>query len=142
MALSLDGGSERIRLGRLDAVGALVGVAMLYKYQAAVQLPLYALHLAWCARRQPSRVVAGAAALCAGLAAALLGAVGVMHVLGAWQSAWFWFRFNFAYIKEGLRPAELAARAAKRVSYVVLPAAFIWAMVSGRVAPMRASFPA
>jgi hypothetical protein len=101
-----------------------------------VQLPLYGLHLAWCARRQPSRVVAGGAALVAGLAAALLGAVGVMHAAGAWHSAWFWFRFNFAYIKEGLRPAELAARAAKRVSYGVLPAAFIW--VLGGAAALRA----
>jgi 4-amino-4-deoxy-L-arabinose transferase-like glycosyltransferase len=161
VALYLDGVTGRLRPGLLAAAGALVGVAMLYKYQAAVQLPLYALHLAWCARRRPSLVaeqnpgrvphlprgaaaaeppspnaIVGAVALGAGLAAALAGAVGVMHVAGAWQSAWFWFRFNFAYIKEGLRPAELAARAAKRVSYGVLPAAFIW--VLGGAAALRA----
>jgi hypothetical protein len=126
----------RIRLGPLAAAGALVGVAMLYKYQAAVQLPLYGLHLAWCARRRPLRLVAGWAALAAGLAAVLAAAVGVFKAAGGWEAAWFWFRFNFAYINQGMRPAELALRAARRVSYGVLPAAFIW--VLGVAAAARA----
>jgi 4-amino-4-deoxy-L-arabinose transferase-like glycosyltransferase len=126
----------RVRPGRLAAAGALVGVAMLYKYQAAVQLPLYALHLAWCARRRPARLVAGWAALAAGLAAVLAATVGIFRAVGGWEAAWFWFRFNFAYINQGLRPAELVARAARRVSYGVLPAAFIW--VLGLAAAARA----
>jgi len=111
---------------RLAAAGALVGLAMLYKYQAAVQLPLYALHLAWVHRRRPANIAAGWVALGAGLAAVLAAAVGLMRLGGAWSSAWFWFRFNFAYIKEGLNPAEVAARAAARVSYGVAPALFLW----------------
>ena len=38
---------------RPRGAGALVGVAMLYKYQAAVQLPLYAVHLAVVRRPAP-----------------------------------------------------------------------------------------
>ena len=126
----------RIRPGLLGAAGALVGVAMLYKYQAAVQLPLYALHHAWCARRRPLRLVAGWVALAAGVAAVLAATVGIFKAVGGWEAAWFWFRFNFAYINQGMRPAELALRAARRVSYGVVPAAFIW--VLGVAAAARA----
>jgi hypothetical protein len=125
------GGLRRAPLaeaGALAGVGALVGVAMLYKYQAAVQLPLYALHLAWWQRRRPRRLVAGLGALLAGWLAVLAGAAVLMLGRGALPAAWFWFRFNFAYIKQGFGPGELAARAAVRVSYGVAPALFLWVL--------------
>jgi 4-amino-4-deoxy-L-arabinose transferase-like glycosyltransferase len=116
----------RLRFFRLWVAGALVALAMLYKYQAAVQLPLYALHLAWVARRRPARLAAGWGALAAGVAVVLAAAVAILHLGGAWQGAWFWFRFNFAYIKQGFRPSEMVVRAALRISYGVLPAVFLW----------------
>jgi hypothetical protein len=128
VALYLGGASRRARAASLAGAGALVAVAMLYKYQAAVQLPLYALHLAWVERRRPARVVAGWAALAAGLAVVLAAAAAVMSATGAAASAWFWFRFNFAYIREGLQPSELVRRAVVRVSYGVVPALFIWVL--------------
>ncbi|HVZ88842.1 MAG TPA: hypothetical protein VHG72_17870 [Polyangia bacterium] len=131
VAVYLDAAAGRPRLSRLWTAGALVGLAMLFKYQAAVQLPLYALHLAWTERRRPGRVAAAWAALAGGLLAGLGTAGAVARAAGAWSSAWFWFRFNFAYIKEGLRPAELLARAAGRVSYGVGPALFLWILGVG-----------
>jgi hypothetical protein len=123
---------------RLVAAGALVAVAMLYKYQAAIQLPLYALHWAWSRRRRLGAALAGLAALAGGAAVVLGAAVAILARTQALSAAWFWFRFNFAYMKAGLRPAELARRAAVRVSYGVLPALFIWALAGkSAVAALR-----
>ena len=66
------------------------------------------------------------AALTAGLIAVLGAAVAIAHLAGAWEGAWFWFRFNFAYIKQGFRLSELLTRATARISYAVLPALFLW----------------
>jgi 4-amino-4-deoxy-L-arabinose transferase-like glycosyltransferase len=138
LAVYLDAAAGRARLSRLWISGVLVGVAMLFKYQAAVQLPLYAIHLAWIERRRPARLGAAWAALAGGLVAVLGTAVALARAGGAWSSAWFWFRFNFSYIKEGLRPAELLARAASRVSYGVGPALFLWILgVRAAVAAIR-----
>jgi hypothetical protein len=115
--------------GALASVGGLVAVAALYKYQAAIQLPLYAAHLALSAgRRQPARVLAGWGALAAGALAIVAAAGAVIFRADALGAAWFWFRFNFAYMGEGLRPGEVAARAAPRIAYGVLPALFLWVL--------------
>ena len=120
-----DGGGRR-RWLYLLATGALVATATLYKYQAAIQVPLYALHLTWVRRRRPAALMVDLAAMTAGLAAVLGAAVAIARLGGAWEGAWFWFRFNFAYIKQGFRLSELLARATARVSYAVLPALFLW----------------
>jgi hypothetical protein len=128
VAIYLDATVGRLRLWRLAAAGALMALATLFKYQAAVQLPLCALYLAWRQRRHPATAAAPLAALGGAFVAVLAGAVVTAQACGAWAAAWFWFRFNFTYIKEGLRPAELAARALTRASYGVLPALFLWVL--------------
>jgi 4-amino-4-deoxy-L-arabinose transferase-like glycosyltransferase len=126
VAVYFDAMKNRAQLSRLWVVGLLVGVAILFKYQAAVQLPLYAIHSFRSVRRKPARVAAVWAALTGGLLVALGGALAVALACGAWSSAWFWFRFNFAYIKAGLSPTELLVRAASRIFYGVAPALFLW----------------
>jgi 4-amino-4-deoxy-L-arabinose transferase-like glycosyltransferase len=122
----LHGGGGRRRWLSLLATGALVAIATLYKYQAAIQLPLFALHLTWVRRRRPAALMVDLAAMTAGLAAVLGAAAAIARLTGAWEGAWFWFRFNFAYIKQGFRLSELLARGTARVSYAVLPALFLW----------------
>jgi hypothetical protein len=132
----LAGTEDRPRPGLLLASGALVAVAALYKYQAAVQLPLYAVHLALAHRRSGvGRVFAGWLALAAGTALILGAAIGVAVHYDAWSSAWFWFRFNFAYVKQGLAMADIKFRAI-RVAYGVVPAALLW--IAGLTAAVRA----
>lgn len=114
------------RPGALAAAGLLVGVAMLYKYQAAVQLPLYALHLAVVHRRRPARLAGAWLALAAGVAVPVAACLWMMNRAGALGDALFWFSFNAAYIRQGLNLAEVAARAARRVPYGILPALFLW----------------
>ncbi|HXJ18879.1 MAG TPA: hypothetical protein VMT03_01500 [Polyangia bacterium] len=129
-----DGGRPRPAL--LAASGALVAVAAFYKYQAMVQLPLYAVHLALAHRRSGvGRILAGWLALAAGAALVVAAAVGVAVHYDAWSSAWFWFRFNFAYVKQGLAMADVRFRAV-RVAYGVVPAALLW--IAGLSAAARA----
>jgi hypothetical protein len=120
-------------LPRLALAGGLVAVAALFKYQAAVQLPLYAGYVAFGSHRRPARVLARWAALVGGAALVIGGAAAVLAHYRALGAAWFWFRFNFAYIREGLHPAEIARRAAVRLSYGVGPALFLW-VLGGRAA--------
>jgi hypothetical protein len=128
VACLLGGPRRELGLPRLMLAGALVGVAMLYKYQAAIQLPLYAVYVGVKGGRRPARVLAGWAALAGGAAMVVGGAAASLAHVGALGPAWFWFKFNFAYIREGLRPSEVAARALVRVSYGVGPALFLWVL--------------
>ena len=121
-------GAREARVPLLVASGALVALAMFYKYQAAIHLPLYAAHFVVTHRRRPGRVVGGVLAIGAGFIAVAGTGVGLMAAFGSLSSAWFWFRFNFAYIKEGLNPLETLRRALVRVSFVVVAASFIWAL--------------
>jgi 4-amino-4-deoxy-L-arabinose transferase-like glycosyltransferase len=134
MALYLRGAKLELCSMRLFAAGVLVGVAMLYKYQAGVQLPLYALHLALIHRRRPARVLQGVLALAGGVALVVAACVGILQQAGDLKGAWFWFRFNFAYIQEGLRTSEVLGRAAIRLSYVIVPALLIWLLGGAAVA--------
>ncbi len=132
----LAGAADRPRPLLLLGSGALVAVAALYKYQAVVQLPLYAVHLVVAQRRRGVvRLAAGWLALATGAALVLAAAVGVAVRYGAWSSAWFWFRFNFSYVKQGLAIADVRFRAL-RVAYGVLPAALLW--IAGLSAAWRA----
>ncbi len=118
----------RARAGTLAAAGLLVGVAMLYKYQAAVQLPLYAVHLALVHRRRWTAVAGGWGAVALGFAAPIGLCLWVMRRAGALDGALFWFSFNAAYIKQGMQLGEVAARAVRRVPYGILPALFLWVL--------------
>jgi hypothetical protein len=110
----------------LAASGALVAVATFYKYQAAIHLPLYAAYLLMIHRQRLARGLAGVAALALGFLAVAGAGVALLSAFGSLPSAWFWFRFNFAYIKEGLDPFETLRRAVIRVSFVVGAASFLW----------------
>ena len=110
----------------LFGAGALVGIAMLYKYQAGVQLPLYFIHLALVHRRRPGQIFQGWLLLVGGTILVIGACVGVMHIAGDLRDAWFWFRFNFAYIREGLKLSEVAGRAGGRLSYAIIPALLLW----------------
>jgi hypothetical protein len=111
-------------------------VAALNKYQAMVQLPLYAVHLIVAqGRRGAARIAAGWLSLVAGAALVLGATVAVAVHYGAWASAWFWFRFNFSYVKQGLAIADVRFRAI-RIAYGVLPAALLW--IAGLSAGARA----
>jgi 4-amino-4-deoxy-L-arabinose transferase-like glycosyltransferase len=118
---------ERARTPDLLGAGVLVGVAALYKYQAAVQLPLYLGHLAIVHRRRAVRLLGGWGAVGLGVVVPLGLSLWAVKRAGALDGALFWFSFNAAYIRQGLRLSELGARAA-RVSYGVLPAIFIWVL--------------
>jgi 4-amino-4-deoxy-L-arabinose transferase-like glycosyltransferase len=121
-------GFPAARPPELLGAGALVGVAVLYKYQAAVQLPLYAGHLLWVHRRRLARVAAGWGAIALGAAAPLVAALWVLGRAGALDSALFWFAFNRAYIRQGMHLAEVAMRALPRISYGVVPALLLWVL--------------
>ncbi len=120
--------AARPRPGLLVATGGLVAVAMLYKYQAAIHLPLYALHLAWTRRRAVGVVATGWLAIATGFCATLAVAVAILWAAGALPAAVFWFKFNFAYIQSGMAPLEVLSRAAVRVSFVVASAALLYVL--------------
>lgn len=106
--------------------GLLVGVATAFKYQAAVQLPVYGVAiLAW-HRRDPGALLRAVGSLVLGTAIPLLALAEWLHAQGAAESAWFWFRFNFAYISTGSRSA-MALQIAARVGLVVVAAAPLYA---------------
>ncbi len=120
--------APRPRIWLLVATGALVALAMLYKYQAAIHLPLYALHLAWTRRRMIGVVVLGWTAIAIGFLGVLALAIAVLWGFGALPAALFWFKFNFAYIQSGMAPVEVMSRAAIRVSFVVASAAVLYVL--------------
>ncbi|HSY40532.1 MAG TPA: hypothetical protein VLA79_13420, partial [Polyangia bacterium] len=113
------------RTAELLGAGVLVGVAALYKYQAAVHLPLYLGHLAIVHRRRAVQLFRGWGAIGLGVALPLGLSLWAVKRAGALDAALFWFSFNAAYIRQGFRLSDFWARAA-RVSYGVLPAVCIW----------------
>jgi hypothetical protein len=117
---------RRFRPLLLAGAGALVGIAILYKYQGGIHLALYGLHAVWIGRSRPTRIVEAWLALLAGSAAVLGLAVVVLVHCDAWHAGWFWFRFNFAYIGAGLDWAEVVGRAVPRISLVVGGALLLW----------------
>ncbi len=108
------------RLERYVLVGVLVGVAMLFKYQAGIQLPLFGIALI--VRERRLRVILDGLAIAAGVVLPIAAAVGWLYARHAWPSAWFWFRFNFAYIDAG-SSASMYRQMALRIAFVVAAAA-------------------
>lgn len=119
--------------GRALAAGALVGVAMLFKYQAGIHLPLYALHIAVTRRDLRAWL-----SLAVGSLGVLALACVALWWAGAWSAARFWFAFNFAYIQSGMSPLEVLTRAAGRCSIVIGGSAFIYCVgLRGAVRALR-----
>jgi hypothetical protein len=116
------------RMSRLALAGALVGAAFLYKYQAGIQLPLYAGAWLWARRARPVRAMTGLVAIGAGFAAVVGVAVLVLWRAGALPAAWFWFKFNFAYIETGSSKAEMFVRALVRGGFVVGAALLLYVL--------------
>lgn len=110
----------------MAAAGAMVGVAMLFKYQAGVQLPLYLASLLVVHRRRPGQAAWAMAALVLGVLATLAGALTLLYAMGALDAAWFWLRFNASYIKTGSSLADSLRRAAARVTFTVAAAGLLW----------------
>ena len=90
--------------------------------------PLYAAHLAATHRRQPARIASGCAAIGVRLSRGRQGRSCAHGGLRIPRGGGFWFRFNLAYIKEGLSPLEVFRRALVRVSFVVVVASFVWTL--------------
>ena len=112
------------RISRLVATGALVGVAMLFKYQAGVQLPLFALVAL---RRPHGRRALGLAALGAGWAVTMAVAIAWLWIRGSATDAWFWFSFNFPYIHAGSN-GSMFQRMLVRAGFVVVAAAPLYTL--------------
>ena len=122
MMLPLVASVEAFLAGRMVLTGALVGAAILFKYQAGIQLPLYGLAVIIAERKRPLRIALRGLAIAAGCAVPLAAAIAWLYARGAWDAAWFWFKFNFAYIDTGSSTAKLAQMAA-RIGLVVVAAA-------------------
>ena len=133
------GAHERLRY--YAAAGALIGVGMLFKYQAGIQLPLLALALVISQRRTPVRAMLGVVTLGVGVARPVLVTIAWLWSCGALHAAWFWFRFNFAYINTGANDSMLP-RMMIRGGFVVLAALPLYAMASAAVANRRYRRPA
>ncbi len=110
------------RIVRLALAGGLVGIAILFKYQAAIQLVLYA--IAWLLSCR-SRRLAGLIALGAGAAVPVLAATAWLADQGALADAWFWLRFNFSYIAAGSN-ATVAAMVTRAGFAVIAAAPLYW----------------
>lgn len=126
MMLPLAASMYAVLRKRWFVAGGLVGVAIAFKYQAAIQLPLYGAAILIGYRKQPGAMLRAATALAIGAASPLLALTGWLYARGAADAAWFWFRFNFAYISTGSRSAMLQ-QIALRAGFVVVAAAPLYA---------------
>ena len=108
--------------------GVLVGCAMMFKYQAGIQLPLYGVALVARYRRDVAAIALRVGLLAIGTAVPIAIAVGWLHHAGAWPWAWFWFRFNFSYIDAGGKLA-MAKQMILRVGLVAIAALPLYACV-------------
>lgn len=128
MMLPIAGSVDAFLAGRFLFAGMLVGAAMLFKYQAGVQLPLFGITILIRDRRLPLRIALRGIAIAIGCAAAVVAAAGYLQLHHALEAGWFWFRFNFAYIDTGSSTAKLTAMAS-RIGLAMIGAAplYIWA---------------
>ncbi len=110
---------------RLIATGALVGIAVLFKYQAGIQLPVFAIAWGVANRAHLRRALAGLVALGLGFAMPIAAAVALLAATGALDAAAFWFRFNFSYIDAG---GATVAIMFGRVAFVVGSNALLYAL--------------
>ena len=132
----------RGRLGDHALAGALIGVACLFKYQAGIQLPLFAATILLGAGHGGlGRRLVAILALGAGFAAAIGFAVCWLWRGGGLDDAVFWLRFNFSYIQAGTSWHELVQRFAIRGGLVIGSAALLYGLgVAAVVAARREPF--
>jgi hypothetical protein len=140
-----------VRLALNVAAGSFVGVATLYKYQAAlVGLSLLFLlpapRKSW--RSFGAALVLDGAALATGLALPFAACAFYFHERGALADALTWgIDFNRHYLAEGPDLAAAATRLARQLLGVVLPSALVygaagfglWRIVRDREAPSSTS---
>ncbi|MFT3699891.1 MAG: hypothetical protein QM831_42500 [Kofleriaceae bacterium] len=107
MVLPIVASVEAFLAGNALATGLCVGIAILCKYQAGIQLPFFG--IAWILqhRKQPLKIVTGGVLIAIGTAIPLAAAVVYLKAHDAWDAGWFWFKFNFAYIDTGSSSAKL-----------------------------------
>src|ERR1044071_1418577 len=128
----------RGRIGDHVLAGALIGAACLFKYQAGIQLPLFAVAalLGFGEGRLGSRL-AGVVAIGVGFAATIGFAACWLWRGGGFDAALFWFKFNFAYIEAGTSWGELVRRLAIRGGLVVGSAALLYGLGMAAVVAAR-----
>lgn len=126
MMLPLVASVEMFLAEQFLACGALVGAAMLFKYQAGIQLPLYAIALL---QKRSLRTITGGLAILVGLALPIAAVIGWLYARGAAEAGWFWFRFNFAYIDTGSSSAKVI-QMLSRIGLVVIGALPLYAFAA------------
>lgn len=103
------------------AVGALIGVSALFKYQGLTFLGAsIGMSIWWALLGRASRatVVTRAACQIAGALAPAAVYLLACRAAGNAAAAWYWFRFNFSYVGAGLTGLEALARGARRTALV------------------------
>jgi hypothetical protein len=128
----------RGRLGNHALAGALIGVACLFKYQAGIQLPLFAVAaLLGVGEGRLGRRLAGVVAIGVGFAATIGFAACWLWRGGGLDAALFWLKFNFAYIEVGTSWGELVQRLAIRGGLVIGSAALLYGLGTAAVVAAR-----
>lgn len=139
MMLPLAASMYAVGRQRWFAAGMLIAVAIAFKYQAAIQLPLYGLAVIAWYRKDPVALLRAGAGLIMGLVVPLAAIALWLHDSGAGDAAWFWFQFNFAYINTGSSTA-MVWQMALRVGLVVVAAAPLYACAAvalrGKLQPL------
>jgi hypothetical protein len=128
------------------AVGALVGLSALFKYQGLTFLAASVGMLVWSlilGRR--SRAQAALAALCQVVGALLPPALYLLGcvAMGNAEATLYWFRFNFSYVGAGLTGMAAMARGLHRLGLIggvaLVPYALgVWAAITTAVGMVRA----
>ncbi len=124
MMLPLVGSVVAFLEERLVLTGALVAIAMLFKYQAGIQLPLFA--VTWLAHHR-ARALPGLSRLALGALIPIATTVLAFVAAGTLAPARFWFLFNFSYIEAGPHFGERLVRLVVRGGLVVGSAALLYA---------------
>ena len=130
VALALAGETAPVTRGRLVAQGALVGVAVLVRQQAAVWLPALAL-AAWEVDSRwltvNARRVGHVLALGLGFLLPLAACYGVFAARGAAKDLVFWtWTHNLEYARNPIAPLEALARAASSLLPFLLATTPLW----------------
>jgi hypothetical protein len=109
----------RGRIGDQALAGILIGVACLFKYQAGIQLPLFAVAaLLGLGEGRLGRRLAGVGRSCEGFAATIEWRAGCGAAADL-DAALFWLKFNFAHIQVGTSWGGWAAARASAAGLVV-----------------------
>lgn len=103
------------------AVGCLIGVAALFKYQGLTFLGVSVGVLLWSyliGKLAPMRLVGLVGCQLVGAVVPIALYLGACVMAGNAEATIYWFRFNFSYVGAGLRGAQAVARAAYRTAMI------------------------